>query len=1167
MFTILDKPESRRKLSPEVMLNIKRELDAFSATILERRLLTETVKDLSGWSYCQHECISDILKDMRSLEEGEIHRPAEDLLPFISRRRRGLRCATTFQVDSHTFQPSLPMNQDLQMALWCEGSIVLNLSFSSRWKLWQAMSLLLSVLDSFPSSCTKPPHLHLENEIVTKIICTNNSLDADAVSFQPAKLVFSSSLDESSPAFIDIIPVKDCGLALYEEYARRILLNSIQKVSFGVDSPNTNSYLLVLKFNAFTPDPTMVQKPNNKYYLVVQYKSETFSTSLETLPNLHWNQTFEFDVSTHDLEADLSHLHVFLFEKPSGFGPVDLLGEQRISLGVLLRFEEEGGWNKANAEAMMDRWTSRYELLNTRTSIDITVIEAVYLKTAVVGDVFIKCSMVSSVPHTNKEEVCFREFKSSPVRATKKDIPFDGNAIFTLHAREGMQTADLVRLRVLIGSSFHVDIIGQVLIPLSDCCLTEKEALYDVRTVNGTEGSVGQLRIRILRREESIPRTAGVELLSRLRRSHEYNTQWCAECIPSSLLQNEDYFHEESHEGKKARDNNIGQSNRRLSCVENAVEMYKLFPSYENLILVEDNICTLSVGSNDELCFKYEPYALSSYNRIILEEGEEEGEGGVESVYLFYFENERRGALPPHSFLSDHLVVDDDPPHFSDESGLREFVYNEEPPEGYSWMEGNDWFIDSKYYIKQCDSGGWIYADNFYDLRDRCTVYCLTNVFPLLCVKSFDNRHSRKGVATAGDSSSLQVRRRKWTRKVRSDPIPQIKLKSSSYCSYREEYMQNAPSEAIIRYCREKESFRAPVLIPYSQVTALSICSDSILMIQVSIGRFDGVVQEKEVFTDMRMEMFVTNCPALRLKALVEERIAVLPSRQMIGRVFLPVPENQYQESEGYSSLFGVDLRLRIVAFCEDEIARYESKPIKEPHDVIYSTRLKVYLASLCSFSALSNDGHRRVESMEVVTLRGRIDGTLDERESEAEGRVPRLSCCIKDLQLFIAERFRGTLLSGLSMGRKDLKLRLSSLLHDFYHAFINLCGPFFVHSALLPSLESKISFLKVFLNVDNCLEAALQRSFGMIYGFIVSPAPSLSTVLSLDSLITFFMAGTLESFDRMYDSIVMVKLLNQNFALEDQLMAFFCRLRHIFPGLIDVMYSTIMLWRHTSLS
>lgn len=241
-----------------------------------------------------------------------------------------------------------------------------------------------------------------------------------------------------------------------------------------------------------------------------------------------------------------------------------------------------------------------------------------------------------------------------------------------------------------------------------------------------------------------------------------------------------------------------------------------------------------------------------------------------EEVIVEVFENEQRTMIPPTDFSPENLIRHG---HLTDESGTVVYSYDRldlyPEPSGYEWC--NEWCIDLWY--TSCDFNGWSYATSFSNLRE----------------------HLRKSDSIS--SSALKtVRRRRWTRSAKSlDMRHQLKESIAVEVPLhardeRQKQFVRSP-DSILSVCKECKDVDSKIVsVPWNQVLSIVPLTPSTLCLTFNIHRYFGVdkTNHNAIYREVRVELFVLNCPAYWLSRQLDDHKSTLSSYHVeIGRAII----------------------------------------------------------------------------------------------------------------------------------------------------------------------------------------------------------------------------------------------------------------------------------------
>jgi hypothetical protein len=78
----------------------------------------------------------------------------------------------------------------------------------------------------------------------------------------------------------------------------------------------------------------------------------------------------------------------------------------------------------------------------------------------------------------------------------------------------------------------------------------------------------------------------------------------------------------------------------------------------------------------------------------------------------------------------------------------------------------------------------------------------------------------------------------------------------------------------VLGLCKERSScMSSSIIVPWEQVTSVELITPSVLSVTLEVQRYFGEEDGQQVFRPADVEIFITGCPAITLKSLLEERI------------------------------------------------------------------------------------------------------------------------------------------------------------------------------------------------------------------------------------------------------------------------------------------------------
>ena len=478
---------------------------------------------------------------------------------------------------------------------------------------------------------------------------------------------------------------------------------------------------------------------------------------------------------------------------------------------------------------------------------------------------YAKCKLVDENGHSY-HRVTSEQKTGHTALSTNPKWPDNNHVIFK--ASEDLSKCSYVRVEIIASSSNNMAAsvpIGAAFVPLKYFGKTEKKytfplsrsrrSLVDYAAENSSLSAMdrsrrtafGTVTVQIKLIEEQAENTTCIRMRSALIARNIFNCSWFCEVIPAGGA-------EMLHGAAKS-------------------EVYSVYPGIEGLLFLdfEERVIRKHVDLHSQSIIEVE-----------------------------VFENERRYLKGVSNWSKNTLTR----PAFSDLSYTRDFKFTSlsgaKPPVGFQWE--NDWIIDKKY--SHTDKNGWSYGSSFGRmLRDF---------------------QEKKSSATSKDSF---VRRRKWIRKAVRNKVDGSSSSSSSVAASKSndaavhdlsgtpssnepvtmnDWMiiwRNAESDlgetGILRLCEERESPETDLLIPWSQVLAVNQITTSVLSVVLKVQRFLKSEDLKTPsFKLAEVEIFISNCPAVELAGLIEERSWCYRKRSSIAYLVKNgslCPTNEYR--------------------------------------------------------------------------------------------------------------------------------------------------------------------------------------------------------------------------------------------------------------------------------
>jgi hypothetical protein len=216
------------------------------------------------------------------------------------------------------------------------------------------------------------------------------------------------------------------------------------------------------------------------------------------------------------------------------------------------------------------------------------------------------------------------------------------------------------------------------------------------------------------------------------------------------------------------------------------------------------------------------------------------------------------------------------------------------PPPNFTWS--SEWCLDKSY--TQTDENGWSYGLTF----GRILANYKQNKSHTSPLKMMARRRkwvrrasvidrSKTNAAAGKNALSLFQTKNTGAAAGRPDPSPPVTpagaivagttrgslVSASSFepklASWRNDVLVAAPN-AVVTVCKERPSSHGNVLIPWDQVHDIMVITPSILSVKAEVNRYlyDKHTGSVGVFRPADIEIFISTCPAVELKAMIDER-------------------------------------------------------------------------------------------------------------------------------------------------------------------------------------------------------------------------------------------------------------------------------------------------------
>ena len=434
--------------------------------------------------------------------------------------------------------------------------------------------------------------------------------------------------------------------------------------------------------------------------------------------------------------------------------------------------------------------------------------------------------------------------------------------------------------------------------------------------------------------------------------------------------------------------------------------------------------------------------------------------------------------------------------------------------------------------------------------------HCLISDFILLVHYRVDfhflESNLRKGKSST--SSTFQsVRRRKYCRNIVAVDLEDISnlverdgdIDDTNHSSEQgaaapttklQAYMQN--KEQILGLCKEKESLKTPVFIPWNQVQRIDVVSPSVLSLGITVHRFFGEdVHGLAIYREVELEVFVVECPAERLWALMGDRLHFFQLRGDLktllttGSMTGDSNDVGYCESSGLVSqddgggnmtvrefslgtrtierlyIASIQIELELKKLTE-EISTLGSPAmilltqVEILHQSRLHGRIKLYIALLLAAS-LFGPSYEDEDIIRVIAADKMEAITLFESATDDQAAKQTVSFLLDMAEM----RVRDYALCGWSHQGNLLESCLRSIINGYYINIVEALGYFFDSKDALESLkgnESKLKLIEFVIENDNHFNLLVENSL-LPYNLKISPPPLLSLSLNTKSLLNWY--------------------------------------------------------------
>lgn len=256
-------------------------------------------------------------------------------------------------------------------------------------------------------------------------------------------------------------------------------------------------------------------------------------------------------------------------------------------------------------------------------------------------------------------------------------------------------------------------------------------------------------------------------------------------------------------------------------------------------------------------------------------------------------------------------------------------------------------------------------------------------------------------------------------------------------------------SSGILRTCLEREAHQnEEIVIPWQQLISVDLITESIVNLRLQLHRAFDVVENdrrrkslKKIYREVDVEIFVTNCPGLELRSLVQERIVFCSIRKNLmscltackrGRLMTeqispdePSPATLISDIQAESEVLDAHLGKLGTTYESADVSALESETT-----IIESRlcRLKLYAATLLSAANTS-----RLSQSPLVGIDNRIADDFDAADQiERENEVATTDARVKHLLAAAELQIRDLCLRGWSLKGGLLERGIEKVVNEY---------------------------------------------------------------------------------------------------------------------------------------
>lgn len=512
------------------------------------------------------------------------------------------------------------------------------------------------------------------------------------------------------------------------------------------------------------------------------------------------------------------------------------------------------------------------------------------------------------------------------------------------------------------------------------------------------------------------------------------------------------------------------------------------------------------------------------------------------------FHNQRRSIT--FKWEDGHLLSTDRS-IYSDEKGKRNYggptLDDVLPPPGYRWVPGCNWVADCQYTTT--DINGWCYGMDFSAIsRDynngesqahahmkmvrRRRLSREMEETPETELDSFPHME-RIGGACGGEGSVSAA--------VKTPAMHGSRMSSFELSRGSKGDLEDIPTtkleafkqshDDIMKLCRERESIESPIIIPYEQIKSVDVVTPSVLSVIVTVHRYFGENESgHEIYNSVEMELYILECPAMKLCQLITDRLTLLPIRHqavqllssgsITGDKSVAYDDQQCLNDDG--SAVSLSLGSETLQRIYREMSQAESRILRQgalsewgginTASLHYRLKLYAFLLLQANLAGPIFD-ENRVNDLVRLDMRhaDRLHSQLTAVQDASGIAITNAAKQSAQLLLDAAEmRISDYALCG--WGRRDLASQelqrcLTILINGYFKNLVQELGYFFDSKDVLKSLagnQSKLTLIEFFIEYDSHLNRVIERALRP-YKLTTFPEPNLSLALSMEELMSWY--------------------------------------------------------------